>query len=188
MGLSRSAQMARIKSRNTKPERLLRSELWRRGLRYRLRYRVPAGRPDLVFPGRRLVIFIDGCFWHGCPEHYVPPRSRRDYWEAKLEGNVRRDIRQTQELEAAGWRVIRVWECEIEGSVVQVADRTESQVLDPGTMPTTAWRVLRVSWLDRHGSKEERTLVDLRQTSMRRVVSRARSFLEHEQEVLVSRR
>lgn len=176
MGLSRSAQMARIKSRDTKPERLVRSELWRRSLRYRLRYPVPAGRPDLVFPGHRMVVFIDGCFWHGCPEHYVPPRSKRGYWEAKLEGNVRRDIQQTQQLEAAGWRVIRAWECEVEESPAQVADRIEAQIKRSGTMPTVEWRVLRVSGIDRQGSKECRILVDLRNSERCRVAVRARSF------------
>lgn len=180
MGLSRSAQMARIKSSDTKPERLLRSELWGRGLRYRLRHRVPAGRPDLVFPGRRVAVFVDGCFWHGCPDHYVPPRSRREYWEQKLAGNVQRDIFQTRQLEAAGWRVIRVWSCEIEASVVEVADRISSLLEDPRPVVTSAWRVLRVDWLDDCGEKEHRILVDLRDSRSRQIITRARSFLKHD--------
>jgi DNA mismatch endonuclease (patch repair protein) len=113
MGLTRSEQMARIRGRNTRPEQLLRSALWRAGLRYRLRHRLPVGRPDLVFPGAHVAVFVDGCFWHGCPEHYVRPRSRQDFWAKKLRENVERDIRQTTELEEIGWRVVRIWEHEV---------------------------------------------------------------------------
>src|SRR5215211_8176900 len=105
--------MARVKGKNTSPERILRSALWRNGLRYRLDYKVPAGRPDIVFPGPKVAVFVDGCFWHGCPAHYSRPRSQQEFWSEKLAANVERDRRQTLELESRGWRVVRVWEHEI---------------------------------------------------------------------------
>src|SRR5262245_35460834 len=98
MPLSRSEQMARIRSCNTSPEILLRRALWREGLRYRLHVRTVTARPDLVLAHYRTAVFIDGCFWHGCPEHYVPPRSSSLYWAEKLATNVSRDIRQSRAL------------------------------------------------------------------------------------------
>ncbi|MDR1011247.1 MAG: very short patch repair endonuclease [Opitutaceae bacterium] len=68
------------------------------------------GNPDFVFPQKRIVIFVDGCFWHGCPEHYRRPSSRREYWDAKILRNQRRDRAVTRMLRASGWRVIRLWE------------------------------------------------------------------------------
>ena len=121
----RSALMSRIRGSDTTPELLLRQRLWSDGLRYRLKYKVPAGRPDLVFPGARVVVFMDGCFWHGCPDHYVRPSSRSTFWAQKLAENVERDQRQTRELEAAGWRVIRIWEHE---DATAGADRIEAAV------------------------------------------------------------
>ena len=82
------------------------------GFRYSLRSKLP-GRPDIVFPARGVAMFVDGCFWHRCPEHFVRPATNRAKWTEKLEANVRRDKRVNQELEATGWRVIRVWEHEI---------------------------------------------------------------------------
>ncbi|HYO69174.1 MAG TPA: very short patch repair endonuclease, partial [Archangium sp.] len=84
MGLTRSEQMSRIRGKDTSPERLLRSALWRAGLRFRLQSRTPYGRPDVVFSKARVAVFIDGCFWHGCPDHYVRPRTRNDFWSSKL--------------------------------------------------------------------------------------------------------
>ncbi|WP_223146796.1 very short patch repair endonuclease [Methylomonas fluvii] len=79
----RSFCMSRIRDKNTKPELALRKALWNAGLRYRLKSDL-LGRPDLYFPGRRLVIFVDGCFWHGCPEHCQMPVENRAFWEEKL--------------------------------------------------------------------------------------------------------
>lgn len=122
--------MSRIRSTETSPERRLRAAVWRAGLRYRLYSRSLAGKPDLVFHAAKVVVFIDGCFWHGCPDHYVPPRSRDEYWSEKLRTNVLRDIRRTVELESAGWRVVRVWECEVEvdldGAVSKVVAAVEA--------------------------------------------------------------
>lgn len=109
---------------NTSPERLLRSELQRRGLRFRkdLRLALSQGsvRPDVVFTRLRLAVFVDGCFWHSCPEHIASPKSNTNYWEAKLASNVARDRRDDAWLAAEGWRVIRVWEHE---APIQAADR-----------------------------------------------------------------
>src|ERR1700682_6168645 len=121
--LSRSEQMARIRGKNTGPERSLRSALWSTGLRYRIHPETPVGTPDIVLPGKRVAVFIDGCFWHGCPLHYVRPRSRTDHWIARLRGNVERDRRQTLELEALGWSVLRVWEHDVHEALSEVVER-----------------------------------------------------------------
>jgi DNA mismatch endonuclease (patch repair protein) len=103
--------------RDTAAELALRSELHRRGARYRVDFpiRPPSGRlirPDIVFPRKRVAVFVDGCFWHACPIHGTRPTANRTYWETKLVANRARDLRQTQALESAGWVVIRVWEHE----------------------------------------------------------------------------
>ena len=103
--------MRRNPRRDTGPELALRSELHRRGLRFRkdLPLRVPGRvvRPDVVFTRARLAVFIDGCFWHRCPEHGTSPRSNSDYWRTKLDRNVARDHRVDEALAAAGWRSLR---------------------------------------------------------------------------------
>lgn len=100
--------------RDTAPEVALRKELWRRGLRgYRLEWRLPFDRrrrADIAWPGRRVAVFVDGCFWHGCPEHFVLPENNRDWWQQKIARNVRRDRDTDARLEAAGWASVRVWE------------------------------------------------------------------------------
>jgi len=105
----RSFCMSQNKGRNTSPELRLRKECWALGLRYRLHPALP-GRPDLAFPKARLVVFIDGCFWHGCPLHYQAPKSQSDFWAGKRRANAERDRRAEEALEANGWRVMRVWE------------------------------------------------------------------------------
>ncbi|MDM8524861.1 very short patch repair endonuclease [Desulfococcaceae bacterium HSG8] len=110
--LTRSENMARIRGRDTKPELLLRRALWAVGCRYRLHYDLP-GRPDLLFIRERLAIFVDGCFWHGCPIHYSAPRTREDFWKSKLRTNVLRDMRVDDALISDDWRVFRVWQHEL---------------------------------------------------------------------------
>lgn len=108
-------RMSRQRSHDTKPERVLRSLLHRQGLRYRLHRRPVAGlrrQADLVFPGARVAVFVDGCFWHCCPEHSTAPRSNQAWWAAKLARNVERDRDTDQRLAEAGWHVVRVWEHE----------------------------------------------------------------------------
>lgn len=118
----RSFCMSRIRGRDTTPEVLLRKALWARGLRYRLKTRLP-GKPDLVFPRFHTVVFVDGCFWHSCPQHRVMPRKRRNFWERKLAANVQRDRSVTKALRAAGWQVVRVWEHEVFADSARLASR-----------------------------------------------------------------
>lgn len=106
--------MARVRSKNTSPELLVRSTLHKAGLRFRIHRKDLPGNPDIVFPSRRLAIFVNGCFWHsheGCKRARIPSSSR-DYWEPKLRRNVERDARNLAALQAAGWLVAIVWECE----------------------------------------------------------------------------
>ena len=101
---------------DTEPERLLRSALHRRGLRFRKDPLIRAGavkvHPEVVFAGARFFVFVDGCFWHGCPEHLHTPKRNRDYWVPKLAANAARDRRVDAALGADGWLVLRVWEHE----------------------------------------------------------------------------
>lgn len=113
---ARSTQMALIRDKNTKPELRVRKALHAGGLRYRLHDRRLAGRPDIVFAGRRIALFVDGCFFHqhpGCARARMP-KSRLDFWEPKLRRNVERDRLSKSLLEQAGWSVLTIWECETE--------------------------------------------------------------------------
>ena len=175
MGLTRSQQMARIRGKNTSPEMALRRLLWRAGLRYRLHARTPAGRPDIVFPGPKVAVFVDGCFWHGCPEHYVRPRSSTDFWAKKLAKNVRRDVDQTRKLEALGWRVCRVWEHEIFEQPDNVATRVEEAVANANWRPPSSWRVYKVTEIDPANDRERRQMRDLRDSAKRRTVTKRRT-------------
>ena len=111
----RSAVMRRVKSRDTAPERVVRAELTRQGARYRLHRKDLPGNPDIVMPGRRVAIFVHGCFWHGhdCPHGARVPKANRDYWLAKVSRNRDRDIASTAALAEAGWRVETIWECQL---------------------------------------------------------------------------
>jgi DNA mismatch endonuclease (patch repair protein) len=111
----RSAVMRRVKARDTAPELTVRRALTALGARYRLHRKDLPGSPDIVLPGRRLALFVHGCFWHGhdCARGARVPRQNRDYWVAKVGRNTARDVRTRAELEALGWRVEIVWECEL---------------------------------------------------------------------------
>lgn len=113
---ARSAQMALIKARDTKPELKVRRAMHAAGLRYRLHAKDLPGRPDLVFRSRRIAVFVHGCFWHQHPEPTCKlarmPKSKLEFWRPKLEGNRQRDLRTRGELEAQGWSVLEVWECQ----------------------------------------------------------------------------
>lgn len=109
----RSALMRRIKSQDTKPEMAVRRLLHALGYRYVLHDRRLPGRPDLVFPARRKVIFVHGCFWHAHGCSIAPtPKSNTLYWSRKIDGNVRRDTRAVRKLRTLGWGVAIVWECD----------------------------------------------------------------------------
>ncbi len=109
--------MARVRCKDTKPEFRVRRLVSSMGYRYRLHYKKAPGRPDLAFPGRRKLLFVHGCFWHRHPDPACPlartPKSRLDFWIPKLEGNRARDIRRQQELQALGWSVLVIWECQL---------------------------------------------------------------------------
>jgi DNA mismatch endonuclease (patch repair protein) len=120
------ARLARVRQRDTAAELALRSELHRRGLRYRVNVAPLPGvrrRADVVFPRARVAVFVDGCFWHGCPEHVTWPTSNAAWWREKIEGNVRRDRDTDRRLEEAGWRVVRVWEHEPPGAGADAVER-----------------------------------------------------------------
>ncbi|MGW2330611.1 very short patch repair endonuclease [Streptomyces sp. NPDC001700] len=112
---SRRRNMQAIRSRDTKPEKLIRRLVHAQGLRYRVSAKpLPNLRrtADMVFRPAKVAVFIDGCYWHGCPEHYVPPRTNPGYWSGKVAGNVARDRDTDQRLAEAGWTVLRFWEHE----------------------------------------------------------------------------
>lgn len=112
--------MSSVGSKNTKPEVLLRKWLWDQGARYRIHEQVAGTRPDVVFLGPEVAVFVDGCFWHGCPKHYTAPSNNAEYWRKKLQRNRERDRADTRRLEDAGWTVLRFWECEIKKDVAEV--------------------------------------------------------------------
>jgi DNA mismatch endonuclease, patch repair protein len=111
----RSANMSRVKQKDTRPELEVRRALHAAGLRYRLHAKKLPGKPDLVFASARLVLFVHGCFWHqhACAKARLPS-TRADFWHQKLEGNVVRDRRNAEALEKLGWKVEIIWECEID--------------------------------------------------------------------------
>ncbi|MFC8731448.1 DNA mismatch endonuclease Vsr [Luteimicrobium sp. NPDC057192] len=108
-----SQRMSQALRRDTRPELLLRRELHRRGLRYRLIVKVPGNNRrtiDIAFPRQKLAVFIDGCFWHGCPAHGTAPKSNSLWWSQKIDANRARDADTNLLLDAAGWGVLRLWE------------------------------------------------------------------------------
>jgi DNA mismatch endonuclease (patch repair protein) len=112
---ARSAQMRLIKSKDTNPELKVRRALFALGYRYRLHVKSLPGKPDLAFLGRKKAIFIHGCFWHrhvGCKQSRTP-KSRLDYWLPKFTANIQRDKKNLEQLTAAGWEVLVIWECEL---------------------------------------------------------------------------
>ncbi|MCF6376417.1 very short patch repair endonuclease [Nocardioides KLBMP 9356] len=110
--------MSTLARRDTKPELDLRRELHRRGMRYRVQVKVPGNNRrtiDIAFTRVRLAVYVDGCFWHGCPEHHVRPRANSEWWQWKIERNQARDADTDRELAEAGWEVLRIWEHEPPG-------------------------------------------------------------------------
>lgn len=112
---TRSRMMSGIRSRNTRPEMAVRHALFAAGFRFRLHRRDLPGVPDIVLPGRKVAVFVHGCFWHrheGC-RYAKLPATRPDFWKAKLDGNAERDMRTVRALQVMGWRVLIVWECAV---------------------------------------------------------------------------
>ncbi len=106
----RSELMARIRGTNTGPERVLRSALRRRRIRYRSYQRIAGATVDVVIPDHRIAVFVHGCFWHGCPKHGSHPSTNVSYWQKKLKGNMERDLAHASSVKRAGWDVVTVWE------------------------------------------------------------------------------
>lgn len=103
------------RGKNTRPEMQVRLLLRKAGYPgYRLHWKKAPGRPDIAYPGRKVAVFVNGCYWHRCPHCSPPlPKSNTEFWQAKFTANEARDTRQTADLEAAGWTVVTVWECEL---------------------------------------------------------------------------
>lgn len=130
----RSEVMSRIRSTNTKPEIKLRKILFSKGYRYRINYKKLPGKPDIVLPKYKTVIFVHGCFWHGhigC-RRSNNPKSNQEYWEKKIQNNIIRNTKQIEELETLGWKVFIAWECEINNKQKydDLITRIESFILD----------------------------------------------------------
>lgn len=126
--------MASIKSKNTKPEIALRKSLWHRGLRFRINYKSLPGKPDIVFTKAKIAIFCDGDFWHGhnwalrgIPSLEEELAGYSEYWRNKILGNIKRDSKNTADLESNGWIVFRFWESEILDNANKCADEVEAQ-------------------------------------------------------------
>lgn len=111
----RSYNMSRIRSTNSKPEELVRKYLFSKGLRYRKNVKKLPGKPDIVLSKYKTIVFVNGCFWHahqGC-RYFVMPKSNTEYWNEKIDRNIKRDALVYKQLSEAGWNVIIVWECEL---------------------------------------------------------------------------
>ncbi|WP_461641505.1 very short patch repair endonuclease [Labilibaculum euxinus] len=118
---TRSYNMSRIKGKNTKPELVVRRFLFANGFRYRLHAKNLPGKPDIVLPKYKTVIFVNGCFWHGhqnC-KYFVPPKTRTEWWLQKITNTQNRDRQAQTELQSLGWRVITIWECELKPKKVE---------------------------------------------------------------------
>jgi len=115
--------MSAIRAKNTKPELIIRSLLYARGIRgYRIHYAL-LGKPDIIFTKQKVAIFIDGCFWHKCLQCFREPQTNRDFWIEKINGNLERDLRVNAELSENGWTVLRFWEHEVRKDPESIVDR-----------------------------------------------------------------
>lgn len=133
--MTRSEMMARVRSRNTKPELRLRRAIWGLGLRYRVATGLP-GRPDLVFGRARVCVFVDGCFWHRCPAHYRAPATNRDFWAAKAQRNVERDRLVDHALQELGFTVVHIWSHDLAST--RAVEQAASRVRDLVAVRTSA--------------------------------------------------
>lgn len=131
----RSMNMSHIRSKNSKPEELVRKYLFSKGFRYRKNVKTLPGCPDIVLPKYKTLIFVNGCFWHkhDCPR-FVWPSTNEEYWRPKIMGNVERDKRNLAELQQLGWTVLTVWECELKKKVIDATlDQLEKRLCKIGS-------------------------------------------------------
>jgi DNA mismatch endonuclease (patch repair protein) len=160
--------MASIRGADTKPELMLRSALWRRGVRgWRCHWRAPGGRVDIAFTRWKLAIFVDGSFWHGHPTKWQPGRWT-GYWDAKIKRNLARDASQNEALAAAGWEVLRVWDFEVEHDPDAVASKVAV------ALEARRRSLVRTATLE--SSPDELGLADDRNSIRVAAVSRRREF------------
>jgi DNA mismatch endonuclease (patch repair protein) len=117
----RSRIMSRIRGKNTKPEIQLRKAVFAEGVRFRVHNRSVLGTPDISHKGAKVAVFVDGCFWHGCPTHYSRPRSRQTFWDNKLAYNRDLRARVLNGLASDSWHVVQVWECSVRSNAKQAA-------------------------------------------------------------------
>lgn len=124
---STSRIMSSIRGRNTKPELIIRKELWNKGIRgYRLHWKKVPGTPDISFPGKKIAIFINGCFWHRCPIcNPMYPKSHKEFWKEKFRKNMERDKRKIDLLTADNWKALVIWECEIKNNLIKCINEVE---------------------------------------------------------------
>lgn len=115
------------KSKNTKPEILFRKALWNSGIRgYRLHWKKAPGKPDIAFPGKKIAIFLNGCFWHRCPKCELGlPKHNSDFWQAKFARNVARDQEKITSLENENWTILVIWECELKSDQMMQVERVK---------------------------------------------------------------
>lgn len=125
----RSEIMSKIRSKHTKVEVSLRKKVWNSRMRYRLHCKKLPGKPDFVFPSKKIAVFVDGCFWHGCPKCYRKPKNNKKYWEWKLKYNKDRDKKHNKELRKMGWRALHFWEHEIKKSPDKCVEKIKREFL-----------------------------------------------------------
>ena len=123
----RSEIMSKVKSVNTKPELKLRKALFSKGLRYRIHFKIN-GKPDIAFSRKKLAIFVDGCFWHCCPKHCRMPKSNKSYWHSKIKRNILNAEEKDKMLKAQGWKILHIWEHEINENLGKAANKVLSRI------------------------------------------------------------
>ena len=125
-----SKVMSANKAKNTKPEIVLRKVLWNSDVRgYRLNWKKAPGRPDIAFPGKKVAIFINGCYWHRCPKCDLPlPKSNTQFWKDKFDKNIARDKKKNEELVDLGWNVLVFWECDIKSDILMPIQKVKEKI------------------------------------------------------------
>ena len=130
LNLSISRVMSANKAKNTKPEITLRKALWREGQKgYRVNWKNIPGRPDIAYPGKKIAIFVNGCYWHRCPKCDLPlPKNNKDFWKEKFDKNVKRDKKKNDELLSLDWTVLVFWECDIMSNISSLVQKVKKTI------------------------------------------------------------